>query len=137
MMIRFVLSIFLTWAVVNILKPIVHWKKNRVFNRQTLARNGGMPSGHTSLVASLATALLLETGFSPLFITSLVLMFIVVYDAVKVRTVIEKQARVLNALLLANGKEADLEETVGHSMPEVLVSLVFSVVIPVAVYALL
>jgi len=136
-MIQFVLSIFLTWAIVNVLKPIIKWKKSGEISRRTLAGNGGMPSGHTSLVASLATALYLESGFSPLFITSLVLMFIVIYDAVKVRTEIEKQARVLNALLEQSGREERLEENVGHSLPEVLVAVVLSIVIPVTVYSLL
>lgn len=136
-MIEFALSIALTWAIVNILKPIIKWKKSGIINRRTLAGNGGMPSGHTSLVASLATALFLETGFSPLFITSLVVMFIVIYDAVKVRTEIEKQARVLNSLLKESGREPELEESVGHSIPEVLVAVALSLIIPIAVYSLL
>jgi acid phosphatase family membrane protein YuiD len=93
-----------------------------------------MPSGHTSWVAPLATGMYLETGFSYLFIISVVITLNVVYDAISVRPKIGSQSHTLNKLI--EGKEGfeKLEESVGHTPAEVLVSLVFSVIIPIAIY---
>ena len=93
-----------------------------------------MPSGHTALVASLATALYLETGFSPLFATALVLTIVVIYDAIRIRTIIEKQSIVINALTKHDNDHPKLEENVGHTLREVFVSMLLSIIIPVIIY---
>jgi len=131
-----VLSVAITWAFINILKPIVTWIRTGEMNRSTLATNGGMPSGHTALVAPLSTALFLETGFSAVFILSLALTLNVIYDAVSVRMIIERQSRTINALTEGKPGFAKMEENVGHEPLEVFVSLVLSVVIPLIVYAI-
>ncbi len=131
-----VLSVAITWTLANVMKPIVTLFREKKINRKTLATNGGMPSGHTALVVSLTTALFLETGLSPVFMTGLVLAILVIYDAVKVRIEIERQARVLNRLLEEKGISERLEENVGHTPAEVLVSIVLGTVIPILIYHL-
>jgi len=133
-MIKLILGIVVTWLVVNILKPLIKWKKAGKFEKRFLAEDGGMPSGHTSWVAPLATGMYLETGFSYYFIISVVITLNVVYDAISVRPKISRQALTLNKLL--EGKEGfrKLDENVGHSPSEVLVSLALSVIIPLAIY---
>jgi acid phosphatase family membrane protein YuiD len=117
-MTKLILGIVFTWLVVNILKPLIKWKKAGKFEKRFLAEDGGMPSGHTSWVAPLATGMYLETGFSYYFIISVVITLNVVYDAISVRPKIGRQARTLN----------------NHTPSEVLVSLVLSVIIPLAIY---
>jgi len=129
-----VLSVVITWAFINILKPIVTWIRTGEMNRRTLITNGGMPSGHTALVAPLTTAMFLETGFSALFVLSLALTLNVIYDAVSVRMVIERQSRTINALTAGKPGFVKMEENVGHEPAEVVVSLVLSVIIPLIVY---
>jgi acid phosphatase family membrane protein YuiD len=129
-------SVILTWGVANALKPIITLIREKRISRDTIFTNGGMPSGHTSLVVSLVTGLFLETGFSPFFLTALVLAAIVIYDALRVRTAIEEQARVLNRLLEARGDDQRVEENVGHTPAEVLVSLILGIMIPILVYTL-
>lgn len=131
-----VLSVAITWTLANVMKPIVTLIREKKINRKTLATNGGMPSGHTALVVSLTTALFLETGLSPVFMTGLVLAILVMYDAIKVRIEIERQARVLNRLLEEKGISERLEENVGHTPAEVLVSIVLGTVIPILIYHL-
>ena len=131
---KLVLSVIITWAFINTLKPIISWIKTRKIHKDDIFKNGGMPSGHTSLVVSLATALYLETGFSPLFATALVLTFVVVYDAIRIRTIIEKQSIVINALTKNNSAIPKLEESVGHTLREVFVSTLLSIIIPVIIY---
>ena len=131
-----VLSVAVTWTLANVMKPIVTLIREKKINRKTLATNGGMPSGHTALVVSLTTALFLEVGISPVFMTGLVLAILVMYDAVKVRIEIERQAQVINRLLEEKGVSERLEENVGHTPAEVMVSLVMGIVIPILIYHL-
>lgn len=130
------LSVFLSWAIANILKPLITWIKEKKLSKETIFTNGGMPSGHTALVASLVVALFLETGFSEVFFVALVLAIIVIYDATNVRTVIEKQSLAINALTREIKNIAKLEENVGHTLAEVLVSLGISIIIPIFVYSI-
>lgn len=130
-----ILSIFLSWAIVNILKPLITWIKEGKISKETIFTNGGMPSGHTSLVASLAMALYLESGFSHIFAVAFILAVIVIYDAIKVRTVIEKQSQAINALAREIKDIPQQEERVGHTPAEVIVSLVISIIVPIIVYS--
>ena len=133
-MLQLILSVAITWSVANTLKPIITWAKSGQISKKTIFTKGGMPSGHTALAASLATALFLETGFSPLFVTALILTIVVVYDAIWVRTIIEKHSHTINALIKNRHDLPKMEENVGHTPTEVLVSLALSFVIPVLVY---
>jgi acid phosphatase family membrane protein YuiD len=132
----FVVSVAVTWTVANVMKAIIAIIREKGINRKTIATNGGMPSGHTALVISLTTALFLETGLSPVFLTGLVLAILVMYDALKVRIEIERQARIINRLLEEKGMSERLEENVGHTPAEVLVSLALGIAIPVLIYGL-
>jgi acid phosphatase family membrane protein YuiD len=134
-MTRLILSVAITWGVANMLKPIITWIRSGKLGKETVFTKGGMPSGHTALSAPLATALFFETGFSPLFVTALILTILVVYDAVWVRTVIEKQSRTINALIADRNDLPKMEENVGHTPVEVLVSLILSFLIPVIIYS--
>ena len=134
---EFVLSIVITWALVNLLKPVLTWIREKKITAKALAANGGMPSGHTSAVASLSTALFLETGFSTEFVIGLVFCFIVIYDALQVRTIIEKQSRIINQLMAGKENYEKLDEQVGHKFSEVLVSIIFGILIPVTIYTIM
>ena len=133
-MIKLILSVVVTWSVANMLKPIITWIRSGKFSKETIFTKGGMPSGHTALSAPLATALFFETGFSPLFATALILTILVVYDAIWVRTVIEKHSHAINALIKNRNDLPKMEENVGHTPAEVLVSLALSFVIPLLIY---
>jgi acid phosphatase family membrane protein YuiD len=131
---RFCLSIIITWTTIYVLKVLIILIKERKLNKEALVSNGGMPSGHTALAASLTMALLLETGFSLYFVIGIVLTILVIYDAVNVRTIIEKQSKAINKLIGDRKDIPRLEEKVGHTLPEVIVSLGLSVLIPLLVY---
>jgi len=131
---KFCLSIIITWTTAYVLKILFILLKERKLDKEALFSNGGMPSGHTALAASLSMALLLETGFSPYFVIGTVLTILVIYDAVNVRTVIEKQSKAINKLIGDRKDIPRLEEKVGHTLLEVIVSLGLSVIIPLLVY---
>lgn len=83
---------------------------------------GGLPSGHSAVMASLTTMVYFDQGFSSLFFACLFIAFIVMYDAMGVRREVGKHAQVLLALASkAKLKNVpDLREFVGHSPLEVL-----------------
>jgi len=135
-----VLSVVIAWLFAKVLKTIIFWvKEKRIKNKiswRVLFYDGGMPSLHTTAVVSLATGLLLETGFSALFVLSVILALIVVNDALRVRKITGEQSKVINTLMQGRKDFKKLEEHVGHTPAEVLVGLVIGIIIPVLVYAL-
>lgn len=133
---EFVLSIVIAWTFVNILKPILTWIKEKRISFETLFTNGGMPSGHTVSVTSLASALYLEKGFSPIFIFGVVFALLIIYDALRVRTIIGQQSQIINQLMEKEPGFEKLDEQVGHKASEVVASIILGIVIPVLVYAI-
>ncbi len=136
-MTKFVLSIMVTWAAAYIIKILFILIKEGNLNKKMLARNGGMPSGHTALSGSLTMALFLETGFSPYSLIGLVITILVIYDAISIRTIIEAQSKVINKLTENRKDIPRLEENVGHTALEVVISLALSFIIPLLVYSIL
>lgn len=134
---EFILSVVISWVLVKIIKTIIAWSKERKISLRVLFYDGGMPSSHTILTVSLATALFLEQGLSPLFVFSVFIAMLVMNDAIKVRWVTEEQSRIINRL--TQGKEGfkKLDEHIGHKPIEVFVSLVLGIVIPIIVYAVI
>ena len=132
-----VLSIAITWTFVNILKSVLTWIREKRINLKTMFTNGGMLSGHTAAVVSLASALYLETGFSPVFILGVIFALLIIYDALRVRTIIGQQSCNTNKLMEHEKCVEKLDEQVGHKTSEVAASIVIGIVIPVLVYAVL
>ena len=136
MMEQLILSIALSWIVAKVIKTIISWNKDKRLDWKELLYDGGMPSTHTVLVVSTATAIYLERNLTIYFVISIVLALIVMNDAIKVRWVTQEQSKVINRL--TNGKKGFpvLDEHVGHTPMEVLVGAVFGIITPIIVYSL-
>ena len=108
-------------------------KKKLDFER--LIGDGGMPSGHSATVTSVATMAGLVCGLDSFeFAVSAVLALIVCHDAMGVRRETGKQAVVLNELLeileaisKKNLPEAKLKEFVGHTPLQVVAGIVLGI----------
>ena len=119
----------LCWAVAQLCKVVLFLLKNKKLNLRYLVSGGGMPSSHSALVAGLATAVALVEGVgSAAFGISVVLAFIVMYDAATVRHSVGQQAAVLNRVIkeIQERKPVkvlgrELKELIGHSPLQVLV----------------
>lgn len=126
----------------QLLKPFWSWARNGRFDLRAIFSAGGMPSSHSAMVSSLATALGYEYGLeSPLFAMSIIIALIVMYDARGVRQESGKQARLLNRLMreLFSGQpvsEEELKELLGHTSTEVLIGAVVGVLYAFTVAAL-
>jgi len=83
---------------------------------------GGMPSGHSAFVSALVVVVANHEGVgSTAFMISAVLALVVMYDAVNLRNQAGLHAKILNTLV----KKANLEESLGHTLPEVVVGAIF------------
>ena len=87
---------------------------------------GGMPSGHSAFVSSLVVVVATREGVgSTAFMLSAVVALVVMYDAVNLRNQAGLHAKALNALT----KKTDLEESLGHTLPEVIVGAIFGALV--------
>lgn len=123
------------WFCAQVLKTITSFFKYEKFKAERLVGAGGMPSSHTSLVVSLASAIGLREGVdSALFALAVVLACIVMYDAAGIRRAAGKQAKVLNKLVREMRAEhtihdTRLKELLGHTPLEVLAGALLGFVI--------
>lgn len=137
---NYVLAIVvISWFVAQTLKAILHWIKTKKFSAERLTGAGGMPSCHSATVCSLTIAISRTDGVqSSLFALSIVLAFVVMYDAMGVRRAAGLHAKELNRLKkvldeydgeidgklgefdIDNDDRKQLKEFLGHTPLEVL-----------------
>lgn len=133
----FLLTGVTSWLVAQLLKTILHCIIYKKLDIQRMYGDGGMPSGHSATVSSLATICGLSFGFgSAEFAISAILAIIVCHDAMGVRRETGKQAEVLNELLkyMETGSETDLKELVGHTPVQVIAGILIGVVNALLMY---
>ena len=119
----FLLTGLSSWFVAQVLKVIIYAYINRELNWERLFGDGGMPSGHSATVSSLAVFTGLRCGFdSAVFAIAAVFAIVVCHDATGVRQETGKQAVVINEMIeyfssLAERKftHMELKEFVGHT----------------------
>jgi len=114
-----------SYIVATLLKGFILWKRNK-FHLQVMLSTGGMPSGHSALVSSLATAIGIKYGpQSDLFVLALVFAAIVIYDAMNIRYQSGLHAHALNTIK----GEKKLNESLGHLPSETLAGSMIGVFI--------
>ena len=100
--------------------------KHKKIEPKHLLDPGHMPSAHTAFVISLATTVAYFDGvFSTTFAVSVVLAYLVIYDALNIRTNIGRNGRATNKLIrevpgIKKESYPILRETVGHKLSEVV-----------------
>ena len=117
----------ISWFSAQVLKVIINAAITKKLDWERLFGDGGMPSGHSATVSSLATMALLTYGTGSFeFAVTGVLAIIVCHDAMGVRLETGKQAQILNDIIetfnLFTGDknpEVKLKEFVGHTPVQV------------------
>ena len=124
-----------SWLIAQVIKVIINACVTKKLDWERLFGDGGMPSGHSATVSSLAVicALMEGTG-SVAFAISAILAIVVCHDAMGVRREAGKQAAILNDLVEAFNKlsqddlpEAKLKEFVGHTPVQVLAGVIIGI----------
>ena len=126
----FLLTGVSSWLIAQVLKTVLHCIIYKKLDFQRLYGDGGMPSGHSATVSSLATICGLSFGFGSVeFAISAILAIIVCHDATGVRREAGKQAKVINELLkyLETGSKVDLKELVGHTPLQVTAGVLIGI----------
>lgn len=127
------------WFVAQLLKMLRALLSTHKLNLSYLTSSGGMPSSHSALVTSLATAVARVNGLqSSSFAVAATLAAVVMYDAAGVRLAVSKQARILNLMLddffhERGINEKRLHELIGHTPVQVfagaLLGIVFGIIL--------
>lgn len=131
-----------SWFIAQVLKVIINAIVNKKLNLERMVGDGGMPSGHSATVTSLAVYSLLAHGPGSFqFAVTAVLAVIVCHDAMGVRMETGKQAVVINDLVelfeSLSGKDlpdGELKELVGHTPLQVLAGMLLGVLNALAMY---
>ena len=126
---------FLLWFGIQTFKVIYDLVTTHKFNFKRIMGAGGMPSSHSAVVVGLATLIGKYQGVgSSIFAVSLVLAFVVMYDAAGVRRAAGKQAKLLNKLIETPGLTTvqvseKLVEVLGHTPLQVIVGALIGLVV--------
>lgn len=138
----FLLTSLSGWAVAQVLKVIINGVVYKKWDIERLFGDGGMPSGHSATVSSLACITGLVYGTSSFeFAFTLILAIIVCHDAAGVRLETGKQAKVLNEIMKGidiifshEVAEVKLKEMVGHTHAQVVAGVALGILDAIIVY---
>lgn len=125
---------FLLWFGIQLFKLIYDLCTTKKFNFKRIMGAGGMPSSHSAVVAGIATLIGKYEGVgTPIFALSLIVAFVVMYDACGVRRAAGKQAVLLNKLIETPGLTGmqvseRLVEVLGHTPVQVFVGALIGVI---------
>ena len=106
----------------QIFKIVYYSIKDRKLGLSYVTATGGIPSSHSAFVTALSVTVGIRNGFtSDLFAVSAVFSLIVMYDAVRLRGIVQRQSRLLNRLTSKYhpGEHENLREMVGHTPVEI------------------
>ncbi len=139
---KFFLTAVCAWGVAQVLKVIIHAFIYKTLDIKRLFGDGGMPSGHSATVSSLATVCGLSFGFGSFeFAISAILAIIVCHDAMGVRREAGKHAKLLNDLVESFEKftkneitEEVLKEFVGHTPLQVISGIILGILCGIAAH---
>ncbi len=128
---RFLITGVSSWFVAQVAKTIIYAIINKKLVLERLVGDGGMPSGHSATVTSLAVISGLSFGFDSFqFAVTALLAVIVCHDAMGVRLETGKQAQILNEMVAAfevwtkkDLPEIKLKEFVGHTPIQVIAGI--------------
>lgn len=125
----------LLWFFIQTFKVLSELVIHKRLNVKRIIGAGGMPSSHSAVVCSLAACIGKEYGFdSGIFAISVVMAFVVMYDAAGVRRAAGKQATILNKILETPGMtslqvQEKLVEVLGHTPIQVFVGAILGVIV--------
>ena len=132
---RFLITSISSWLIAQIIKFFIHIIVYKEVDIKRIYGDGGMPSGHSATVTSLAAICGLTDGFGSVsFAIATVLSMIVCHDAMGVRRETGKQAVLINELIKAfedlsadsdKLPEVKLKEFVGHTPIQVIAVMSF------------
>lgn len=139
---RMLIAGFFGWIIAQIVKTFIYAIVNKKFDIRRLFGDGGMPSSHSSTVASVTLTCALWQGVTtPVFGLCLIFAFITMRDAMGVRLETGKQAVVLNNIM-KNMMDPEitpdikLKEFVGHTPTQVFFGGLLGCIIAIVIHCI-
>ena len=130
------LSCLIAVVAAQLIKISIDYVGRKKWNMSLLFSTGGMPSGHSAVVAALATSVYLdETATLALFAVVIVIAIMTVYDSLTIRKTVGHHTSILNEILRAlklHNKYA-VKELAGHSFTQVIAGIALGVAIALIV----
>ena len=131
----FLLVALSSWFWAQLIKTVIHAIVTKKLDWTRLVGDGGMPSGHSATVSSLATTASLVYGPGSFqFAIAVIFAIVVCKDAMGVRLETGKQAAIINdivasfnALMTEKLTDARLKEFVGHTPLQVIAGILLGV----------
>jgi len=133
----------IAWLTAQVIKVVVNTIRTHTFDFRFLYSPGGMPSSHTAAACAVSTSVGILDGIgSTLFAVTILVAFVIMYDAQGVRRAAGQQARILNQIVEAMRTEHRLPphklvELLGHTELEVIAGLLLGVTIALLTHAYL
>lgn len=140
----FLLVALSSWFWAQLIKTIIHAIVTKKVDFTHLVGDGGMPSGHSATVSSLAVSAAMVYGLGSFeFAIALVFAIVVCKDAMGVRLETGKQAAIINDIVEAFNvltseeklPDAKLKEFVGHTPLQVIAGILLGIVNAVLLYS--
>lgn len=130
-----------SWFIAQVIKVIINLIIHKKLIWERLIGDGGMPSGHSATVSSLAVITGLMCGFgSAQFALAGILAVIVCHDATGVRQQAGKHAEMLNEILEVLGNEdlpqEKLKVLLGHTPLQVIAGITIGIANALLMYLL-
>jgi acid phosphatase family membrane protein YuiD len=132
-------SAVITQVLCQITKFISYSIRDKALKTKYLFTAGGMPSSHSAFVTALSLSIGLWNGFkTDLFAVSFVFAAIIIYDAYRLRGTVQTHSRVLKKCmaLLPEEEQEEVEEMVGHTIPEIIAGIIAGGIFASALYLL-
>lgn len=140
----FLLVALSSWFWAQLIKTILHAIVTKRVDFTRLVGDGGMPSGHSATVSSLAVSAAMVYGLGSFeFAIALVFAIVVCKDAMGVRLETGKQAVIINDIVEAFNvltseeklPDAKLKEFVGHTPLQVIAGILLGIVNAALLYS--
>ncbi|PID87671.1 hypothetical protein CSB07_00265 [Candidatus Gracilibacteria bacterium] len=123
--VSFLLAVFIKTVLIK--KYTGKWDFSKSFS------SGGMPSSHSALIVSLATAVAIKNGIdSDLFAVSIVMTAVIISDAINIRFEAGLHAGAINKSI----GEKRFKESLGHLPSEAFAGSMLGIIVAVIMYYL-
>ncbi len=132
-----------SWFLAQVFKCISNLILTKKFSFERLFGDGGMPSGHSATVVSVAVATGLYEGFdTAIFAVAMIVAIVVMHDAMNVRYQAGKQAELLNVMADVFEKvtgtdlpnDEKLKELLGHTPLQVAAGCLLGIATAIIMY---
>lgn len=126
----------IAWVISQLSKVIYYYVLYKKINMKLFFASGGMPSGHSAFMTSIAAQIAIVEGIhSSLFCLAFSITLIVIYDSFNVRRSVGLQGQTINQMLdyYSDLKEEknikELKEVMGHTPLQVFCGIILGLLV--------